>query len=336
VLGNLALIQRDDGKLADGCITVDSMSAELLEEITPRDGIDGQNAANPNFTVQAHTVAPGGAATVNVTGAYPNLTIDFGLPRGNPAAPGEATLPDGDYGDVVLSLVGTHMKVETVLDGQTPATAGDIAALTAAVNAKVPSVGGAITGNLNIGGTLGVTGNVTLAGTIGLVGDATLSGNVNIALNNKALRFKDTEGGTPLFVCQADDNFVFYGTNAAGAQAGIWSCTMHSDTAPVIYTRFVQAPTPAPGDNSTKLATTAFVLASLAGFQPAGSYATTAQLAAKADAFTFVDAFNFDLVFSDDHNGRYIRFTGATPRTATFGNLSSGLALILANRSTRT
>jgi hypothetical protein len=207
VLGNLSLIQRDDGALAEGCVTLDSISPTLFASIVEAAG--GGDYLAPNLTFTAHTLAPGAAATVNMTGVYPNLTIDIGVPKGDAASPGAATLANGNYGDVTVSGGGSVMTVTKV-------------------NGAVPS----FPGHTHV-----------MADITGLV-------------------------------------------------------------------------------------------AALAGKQAAGSYATTAQLALKADALTPITNFNGDYPNVDALNGTYQRFTGNVGRTVTFGLAPDGMALILVNRGT--
>lgn len=121
VLGNLSLIQRDDGKLADGCVTIDAISSSLFVAIVEAAG--GGEYLAPNLTFTSHTLGPGAAATVAVSGVYPDLTVDIGVPKGDAAAPGAATLEDGVYGDVTITGGGTVFEV-TKVNGQTPSFPG--------------------------------------------------------------------------------------------------------------------------------------------------------------------------------------------------------------------
>jgi hypothetical protein len=63
-----------------------------------------------------------------------------------------------------------------------------------------------------------------------IAGNVTAAGNVTLATNGSAYIFTDKEAGNPYFSSQTDDNFVFYGTNAAGAARAIWGIAMHSST----------------------------------------------------------------------------------------------------------
>lgn len=138
-----------------------------------------------------------------------------------------------------------------------------------AIAAKFASAGGAITGNVTVGGTFGVTGATTLNGTLTVTGGDlnVTTGHIILAVD-KAVIFTDTGAAHPSLICQSAGNkAVFYGTTAAGAARAVWAIALDSDTSPLLFSVPVNGPTPTPGDNSTLLATTAFVVGAL------GSYA---------------------------------------------------------------
>ena len=143
-----------------------------------------------------------------------------------------------------------------------------------AIAAKLDAAGGTIAGNLAIGGTLGVTGAATFSGTLAATGDVTLAGNVTLPTNNRGLGFKDTSGGTPNFICQSDNNFVFYGTDAGGGPRSVFSVFMHSSTSAFVIAIPATVPAPSPGDSSTRVVSSAWVQNEL------GSYARTSALSA--------------------------------------------------------
>jgi hypothetical protein len=314
VLGNLALIQRDDGKLADGCVTVDSISAALLMAIAAEapegpqgiqgiqglPGLNGLNAPNPNLAVTAHSLAPGAAATATLSGAYPNLTIDFGLPKGDAAAPGAATLMDADYGDLVVSAGGSHMKVETVLDGQVPSVVGHTHAI-----ANVTGLQAALDAKQGLDATLTALAALAYPGHRAV---AVLSGADTfdvVGVGNNIGYVLDRAAGDSLYPPIAHTHAIADIINGADLQ-------------PILDGLQTQI-------NSANTA--------IAGKQAAGSYATTAQLAGKADALTTVGDFDSDVVVSNDNNGQYIRHLGSTSRTVSFGTVTAGVVLILVNRA---
>ena len=75
-------------------------------------GETGQNAVNPNFTIGTVTTLPSGSdATVTLTGTYPNLVLNFGIPRGADGSGGGTeepvdTTPYMYYGRLSFQDVG--------------------------------------------------------------------------------------------------------------------------------------------------------------------------------------------------------------------------------------
>jgi hypothetical protein len=108
-------------------------------------GPEGDPATNPNYTYVINTLSPGTSATLSSSGSYPNITLTFGIPRGDPGASG--ALGDGVYGDITVSGTGTvltvgndkitYAKMQNVsatsrILGRITAGAGDVEELTAA------------------------------------------------------------------------------------------------------------------------------------------------------------------------------------------------------------
>jgi hypothetical protein len=78
------------------------------------------------------------------------------------------------------------------------------------------------TGDGNVGiGTTNTPERLTVAGNLRLL---------RAASADAGILFTDGDGTTPYLVSQADSNFCFYGTTAAGAQRLVWNCAMRSDT----------------------------------------------------------------------------------------------------------
>ena len=75
-------------------------------------GETGQNAVNPNFSIGTVTTLDAGSqATVSLTGTYPNLKLNFGIPRGADGSGGETeepvdTTPYMYYGRLSFQDVG--------------------------------------------------------------------------------------------------------------------------------------------------------------------------------------------------------------------------------------
>ena len=63
-----------------------------LEGPSGEKGETGQNAVNPNFSIGTVTTLDAGSqATVSLTGTYPNLKLNFGIPRGADGVSGGGT-----------------------------------------------------------------------------------------------------------------------------------------------------------------------------------------------------------------------------------------------------
>ena len=109
-------------------------------------GETGQNAVNPNFSIGTVTTLDAGSqATVSLTGTYPNLVLNFGIPRGADGSGGGTEEPvdttpymyygrlsfqdvGGTYGVIPYSQITEAMINKGVTDGKitkaTPTTMG--------------------------------------------------------------------------------------------------------------------------------------------------------------------------------------------------------------------
>ena len=87
-----------------------------LEGPSGAKGETGQNAVNPNFTIGTVTTLPSGSdATVTLTGTYPNLVLNFGIPRGADGSGGGTeepvdTTPYMYYGRLSFQDIGGSLK----------------------------------------------------------------------------------------------------------------------------------------------------------------------------------------------------------------------------------
>ena len=96
VNSNISLLKGDKGDKGD----------------TGANGRDGANAVNPNFSIGTVTTLPSGSdATVTLTGTYPNLVLNFGIPRGADGSSGGTeepvdTTPYMYYGRLSFQDVG--------------------------------------------------------------------------------------------------------------------------------------------------------------------------------------------------------------------------------------
>ena len=83
-----------------------------LEGPSGEKGETGQNAVNPNFSIGTVTTLDAGSqATVSLTGTYPNLVLNFGIPRGADGSGGGTeepvdTTPYMYYGRLSFQDVG--------------------------------------------------------------------------------------------------------------------------------------------------------------------------------------------------------------------------------------
>lgn len=79
-------------------------------------GETGQNAVNPNFSIgTVTTLSSGSNATVTLTGTYPNLVLNFGIPRGADGSGGGTeepvdTTPYMYYGRLSFQDIGGSLK----------------------------------------------------------------------------------------------------------------------------------------------------------------------------------------------------------------------------------
>lgn len=115
------VVYRDGSLAMTGDLNVDSnriynLPAPLsatepvrLGDVVEFQGTPGADAAEPNFTFDIVTLAPGSDGTLEVTGTYPDLLLTFSLPRGTPGASG--ALSDGNYGDIAVSDTGATLTV---------------------------------------------------------------------------------------------------------------------------------------------------------------------------------------------------------------------------------
>ena len=87
-------------------------------------GRDGTNAVNPNFTIgTVTTLNPNESATVTISGTYPNLVLNFGIPTKEPTAVEYmyyGRLPIADVGGSVIQYneITEAMILKGVTDGK--------------------------------------------------------------------------------------------------------------------------------------------------------------------------------------------------------------------------
>jgi hypothetical protein len=216
-------------------------------------GTNGTNGQAAGFSsVSATTLPPGSQATATLGGTGPsNYTLTFGLPQGTPGTGNGNVNPTGTITDGAFALFsGTTGNL--IKAGGTPAaiaTSGSASDLT--------------TGTLPAGRFPALTGDVTTAaGSLATTIAASAVTNAKLA-NAAASTIKGNATGsstapTDLTVAQAK---TLLGYASSGANTDITSLASPALGA-------ATATTATAGDNSTKVATTAFVLANGGGGAP--------------------------------------------------------------------
>jgi hypothetical protein len=233
-------------------------------------------AANSTGVAVSGILSATGAATFGSTVTVSASGIDV---TGNSTFHNDVGLAAG-----LTVAGGTSLQSTTIANGLVITSSG--LTVTGAVNLNNGlTIAGALngaslsmSGNAGIGGTLSVTGTTSLgtlnmAGTLAVAGPTVLNSNVQLSINNQPLQFTDTSGSHPYFINQADNNFVFYGTDAAGNPRGIWSIVMRNSTSNLVINPPIQC-------NSSVAVSGALTAASLALATPlqvsqGGTSATT-------------------------------------------------------------
>jgi hypothetical protein len=152
-----------------------------------------------------------------------------------------------------------------------------------------------LTGSLTVGVNATITGNLSVTAAINPSSD------IQFQNAGRGIYFKDASGGTPKLVSQNDNTLILSGTGSTGTARTIWSITMHSDTAPLVFAVPVQGITPTTADNSTLVATTAYVQANLA------NYATSATVDGLKDVPQNAQTAAYTLALTD--RGKHISIT---------------------------
>lgn len=320
----------DDIAIAAGSFTADGTSITLSA---------GQFALTTIATarlfgnVSGSTAKPGALTGTQATALLDTFTTTL---KGLAPAPGSITnrvlRDDGNWTNDIQGRSATTVKLETARTiAISGAVTGTATAFDGTANVAIPitamDVGAATTGILAVarGGTgvataTGTGANVlsnnpSLSGTVNVAGTVNANGG-NIALTSNATSFiwTDASGSHPLLVCQGDNNWVFYGTNSDGSQRAIFGCIMRSNTANFGFAIPVTAPSPAALDNSTLLATTAYVQGELANYSKA-----LLGINSQSSSYSIVNG----------HNNQIHPLTSSG--TITAGNLTVGMSLLLVN-----
>jgi hypothetical protein len=239
---------------------------------------------------------------------------------------------DGTWTNDIPGNAATATKLATARTiAISGAVTGNATSFDGSGNITIPisamDVGAATTGTLPVarGGT-GVTtstgtGSVVLSisptftGTVNGA-DLALTGNFALLTNNRAIYWKDANGSTPSMICQNDNNFVFYGSGAAGGARPIWSVVQRSDTSVFALAVTATGIAPVAGDNSIKIPTTAWVQTELTGKAPAKLSLTL--------------NWSFDFTLDNVHNNALVSLIGSHTITAN-STPDAGVSVLLVN-----
>lgn len=233
VLANLALIQRDDTRLANGSVGVDQLDGTALA-IIGQGGFTVRGDWTP-FTpyVRGDVVSADGLVYLVVTPHTSNailavdLAADLLVTIFNPNAipePGTATLADGDYGDIDATLAGTQLTIgdgvvgnsklaqvaPATIKGRVTSGVGPVedlsgSAVTALLNTFtdftrgiVPASGGGVTNFLRADGSWSQPGEVSLSapGYMSVADKTKLNGITPGAVDGAGARAAVYTGGT--------------------------------------------------------------------------------------------------------------------------------------------
>jgi hypothetical protein len=169
----------------------------------------------------------------------------------------------------------TNLGLATVSTDALSQAAGDAryilssGATNLTLTGALASASGAFSGNLTVGGTLGLTGAATLTGLV------SCGSFVTCTANGTGFQLTDASGSHPLIAVDGSNNLTLFGTNATGAALALFTVGVRNSTPTFTFNVAAAGQTPSPGDNSTKLATTAFITTALGSYAPLASPALT-------------------------------------------------------------
>jgi hypothetical protein len=215
------------------------------------------------------------------------------------------------------AVTGTATSFNGTANITIPITALDVSAATTGTLAVARGGTGVATAT-GTGGSVVLSNNPTLAGTVNVNGTVNASGgNIVLTSNNTSFIFTDASGSHPLLICQNDNNLVLYGTNSDGSNRPLFGCTMRSNSSAFGFAVPVTGLTAGAADNSTLLATTAFVQGELVNYSRA--------------RLSIIGSVNYSFTLNDGHNNCLIQMTGAA--TITAPTLSTGTSTLIINTS---
>lgn len=91
-------------------------------------------------------------------------------------------------------------------------------------------------------------------------------GSLTLDIAGQSYSLTDLNGGHPALFIDGSNNLVLAGTDASGVPRAIWFISMHTGSSLFNFSVPVIGITPGAGDNSTKLATTAYVIGALGSY----------------------------------------------------------------------
>lgn len=145
-------------------------------------------------------------------------------------------------------------------------------------------------------------------------------GNLTLSVATKSLFWTDANGGHPGLSVDGSNNLTLAGTDGTGAARTIWSVGMHSGSSTLNFAVTATGVTPPTADNTTKIATTAYV---------------QGELVNKTPAFPTIGSFAADFTVADSYNNTFQKHTSATAHTITLNATpTAGCCVVIANRST--
>lgn len=242
----------------------------------------GQSTSSHLEFIWRHNAAPASAYVAVATYGYSNpIHIDASSITLNASSGGSVTAPTPTAGDNSTKVATTAFVMAN--SGSTPATAVPLADGTAAVGVSTKY---AREDHVHPTDTTRAPLNAPVfTGTVSFTGPAAFN-------NGQALNWKDSVGASGQVLLKYTDDHVYLdnGTPGKNIYFRTGGFTVQAVMAPSGWS-FIQsptAPTPTAGDNSTKLATTAFVLANATAtgavrYDTAQSLTATQQSQARAN-----------------------------------------------------
>ena len=223
------------------CVTSNNNCTTFLVKdptgVTTRLSVDSTDVTTANILSSTNTTAStssslgaitttGGIATSNTTDATSATN------GGSITTAGGVGIAKKLFVGTDLDVAGTTSLVDISISGTTASTSATTGALTLVGGLGINNTTDAT--SATNGGTITTAGGVGIAKKLFVGTDLHTIGNSYLDTNNTSLLFTDVSGTNPRIICQNDDNLIFYGTNAAGADRAIFACGMRSSSSSLI------------------------------------------------------------------------------------------------------